>query len=1204
VPDESSLWLERARRIDPVCDRFEAAWQTGSPPRIEDFLEGWQGADRLALLRELVLLDLHFRRAAGEGCRTDDYLPRFPDLDPAWLAEALAAPSAVNTRLAPDSGAPVPPEPVTATVEALERTAMGGAGPDCISFRGNYELLDEVARGGMGVVLRARDPAFGRLLAVKVLLPLHRGEPELERRFLAEARLTGRLQHPGIPPAHELGRLADGRPFFAMKLVQGQTLEALLARRDSPADGLPRLLELFAAVCQAVAYAHSQGVIHRDLKPSNVMVGAFGEVQVMDWGLAKVLGTPEEEALSGRGANTTVTSRASAETVEGALLGTPAYMAPEQARGEVGRLDERADVFGLGAILCQILSGEPPYRGTGQKALQQAAKGDLVEAFAHLDACGADAELIRLAKTCLSPDRDSRPRDGRAVAEAVAAYQAGVQERLRAAELETARVTARAAAERKTRRRTVVMAAALLLLVLGGSGAGLWWYEHRAEQARARDAQTRAVRADLAEVIGLLREGKLAEAHTVLVRAEGRVGGGGPAPLLAEVQRLRDDLSVGEALDRIRLRKATIVDGRFDDASAERDYAALFREHGLEEEGENPGLVAERIKGSPIQAQLVAALDDRAIATKNRDRRIWLLEVARLADPGVRSDRFRDPVVWGQRETLERLAREANVAELSPQLLSALGLALQASEADPVPLWKAAQERHPADFWLNFHLANALRELEPEAAVGYYRAALAARPHTNAVHNNLGNVLKATGGVDEAIRHYRQATDIDPGYAKAHYNLGNALKAKDEVGEAIQHLRKSIELDPGFAPAHYNLGNLLYAKGEVETALRHYRQAIVLDPRDATAHYNLGTVLRARGEVPAAIQHYRQAIEIDPRFVKAHINLGNALKATGKVDEAIQHYRLAICLDPRSAQSWTNLGNTLFDLSRTNLGNPLFDLRRLDDAIQHFRQAIFLDSRSAKAHAGLGVALDIKGEVDEAIQHYSLAISLDPGLAEITLALGQAHLKQGRFAKAREATRHFLDLQPPTHRLYKLATQQLRQCERFLELDDKLSAILQNKAKPTNAAERLELAQLCQEHKKLYAAAVRFYTEAFNEQPRLAGDLRAGHRYNAACAAALAASSQGRDADHLTDPERARLRGRALVWLHADLAAWTGVVNTGTAQARAMVQSKLRHWQKDPDLASVRDQGAMAELPEAERAAWGKFWVEVEALLQRAGPAG
>jgi eukaryotic-like serine/threonine-protein kinase len=168
-----------------------------------------------------------------------------------------------------------------------------------IERAGRIHLLGEIARGGMGTVLRGHDPELGRELAVKVILPAHRDNPNLVRRFVGEARLAGQLQHPGIMPVYDLGQLADGRPFFTMKLIQGRTLADLLAGRADPGHDLPRFLRYFEAVCQAVGYAHARGVIHRDLKPVNVMVGAFGEVQVMDWGLAKRLedgpeGGPEQ----------------------------------------------------------------------------------------------------------------------------------------------------------------------------------------------------------------------------------------------------------------------------------------------------------------------------------------------------------------------------------------------------------------------------------------------------------------------------------------------------------------------------------------------------------------------------------------------------------------------------------------------------------------------------------------------------------------------------------------------------------------------------------------------------------------------------------------------------------------------------------------------------------------------------------------------
>jgi tetratricopeptide (TPR) repeat protein len=362
------------------------------------------------------------------------------------------------------------------------------------------ELLEEIARGGMGAILRARDSDIGRDVAVKVLLEDHQGKPQLAQRFLEEARIAGRLQHPGVAPVYALGRLPDGRPYFSMKLVKGRTLTTLMAERTEPGQERPRFLAIFEQVCQTLAYAHSKGVIHRDLKPSNVMVGAFGEVLVMDWGLAKVLtpdGTKAEPApepaapavsllRTPRGEDGDAGSDGS-ETRAGSVLGTPAYMAPEQACGEVADVDRRADVFGLGAILCEMLTGKPPFPGPSETALKKARRADLGDAFARLDGCGADAELIALAKRCLAPKPEDRPRDAGEVAAAVTEYQRSVAERLRRAELaraagearaEEARATAKQ--ERRARRLAVALAAAAVLLVVLGGGGWLWLQGQRA----------------------------------------------------------------------------------------------------------------------------------------------------------------------------------------------------------------------------------------------------------------------------------------------------------------------------------------------------------------------------------------------------------------------------------------------------------------------------------------------------------------------------------------------------------------------------------------------------------------------------------------------------------------------------------------------------------------------------------------------------
>jgi tetratricopeptide (TPR) repeat protein len=368
--------------------------------------------------------------------------------------------------------------------------------PATATGRGKYQVLGEIARGGMGAILKGRDTDLGRDLAIKVLLDSHRNDPELLGRFVEEAQIGGQLQHPGIVPVYELGWFSDGRPYFTMKLVKGQTLAALLQARAAPADDQPRFLAIFESVCQTLAYAHARGVIHRDLKPSNVMVGHFGEVQVMDWGLAKVVqagGAADDRGpgpATAAAVNTQRSGSARHASRAGSVLGTPAYMPPEQARGEIHEVSERADVFALGAMLCEILTGLPPYvAATHAETEHMAAHGDLAAAFTRLAESGGDGVLLDLARRCLAAAPVDRPRDAGEVSRAVTAYLAGVQEKLRSAEMDRARAHATAIEERKRRKVEFRMAAAILVALFAGiAGVAAQW--SRAE-ANLRTSQAR-----------------------------------------------------------------------------------------------------------------------------------------------------------------------------------------------------------------------------------------------------------------------------------------------------------------------------------------------------------------------------------------------------------------------------------------------------------------------------------------------------------------------------------------------------------------------------------------------------------------------------------------------------------------------------------------------------------------------------------------
>ncbi len=283
----------------------------------------------------------------------------------------------------------------------------------------------EIGRGGMSSVRRAFDHSLQRDTALKILDPRMGDTVDRAARFVEEARVTGQLEHPGIVPVHELGSDEEGTLYISMKLVQGRNLEELI---DLAGPGrllpgrLAEFLRVFAKVCEAVAFAHDRGVIHRDLKPANIMVGAFGQVYVMDWGIARLLpGSAAAEAarLDDEGA-------ATAEEQHGDVIGTPHYMAPEQARGQHDELDARTDVFALGATLYHILTGRPPYGGrTVFQVLMAATRRRLEPPEAAVTDGNVPPALARICMKAMAADPAERYGDALELQHAIEAFTQG-----------------------------------------------------------------------------------------------------------------------------------------------------------------------------------------------------------------------------------------------------------------------------------------------------------------------------------------------------------------------------------------------------------------------------------------------------------------------------------------------------------------------------------------------------------------------------------------------------------------------------------------------------------------------------------------------------------------------------------------------------------------------------------------------------------
>jgi tetratricopeptide (TPR) repeat protein len=455
----------------------------------------------------------------------------------------------------------------------------------------------------------------------------------------------------------------------------------------------------------------------------------------------------------------------------------------------------------------------------------------------------------------------------------------------------------------------------------------------------------------------------------------------------------------------------------------------------------------------------------------------------------------------------------------------------------------------------------------------------------------LGANLVDLGDPTAAEAVLREAQRLYPGDVWLNYALARCLEQLARREEAIRYYMAARSLRPETA---HELAHTLEEKGESDQAIAVFQDLARLRPKDSLHLGCLGRALQGRGRAPeakaaldGAIAAARAAIGLKRDNGDAHRALGNTLFQRGNLDEAIAEYREAIHRKPDYSRAHENLGNALYQR-----GN-------LDEAIAQYREAVRLRPDGADAHSHLGTALREQGKLDEAIAEYREAVRLRPDLLQAHADLGLVFRSRDQFAEAIAELRKARDLAKANPAFAQRLERDLTTTERQASLSARVAEVLAGKLKPANAAETLGFAQLCY-HKKLHGASARLWAEAFGAQPKLADDLPAQHRYNAACAAALAGCGQGKEDPPLDEATRARWRKQALDWLKADLAAWSKVVGSGSPQARSFASQMLHHWKVDHDLAGIRDEAAQAKLPEAEQKACRALWVEVDALLAKA----
>ncbi len=873
----------------------------------------------------------------------------------------------------------------------------------------------------------------------------------------------------------------------------------------------------------------------------------------MDWGLAKVLpqgGTADEPPLESDAPSLSVISTIrsgsdSDASGPGSVLGTPAYMAPEQAQGDTESIDERADVFGLGSILCELLTGRPAYVGPSSNAiLLKAMRGDTADALRRLDNCGADGELRSLAGDCLAAEAEERPRDAGEVARRLTAYISGVQDRLRAAELaraaeearaEEAQATAAAAeraraaeearadearaaamaadgrtrAERRARRMTVGLAASVLIAV--GLGVTGWtrMERDRLERISSRSGQ---VYAALQEATGLQGQARGAavgnlvpwiKALAAAQKARGLLEPGLDLSLHRHVESLLVNITgekegaeaVASTEESNRLMQDKLVDIRSakaddpDGSISDRDYLVAFQDAGIDVTTLPPAEAGARIQARParVAAALVSALDDWAAARRSR----------RYDRPGAL-----------------RLSEAATAADFAPWrvgLRQALDLSDRASRAKVLRDLAASTNPETAPAIDLDLLGTALAEVgEPKTAEEVLRAGRRRFPADVWLNFDLAHLLETQSRREEAVRYYSVARALRPETA---HELAHVLEAKGESVEAAAVFRELVRLRPDEASHWRCYGRLLKDRGDrpgskeaLDKAVAILRKRMKLRPNDSRVSMLLGITLQDQENLEAAIAEFRAAVRLRPKDSEAHHRLGWALDDQGNLAEGIIELRESIRLKSDSSYTHNSLGIALQSQGKlveaiaefqssirlrpdqayphNNLGIALSDQARIQEAIAEYKTAIRLKPDFAEAHDNLGTALSDTGKLEEAIAEYKTANRIKPELTEPHNGLGRALLSQGKLDDAIAEYLSAIRLKPDyalPHYNLGIALKQQGKVEKAI--DEYKAAI---RLKPDYVAAHNNLGGVLKDQDKLQEAIAEYKT-AIRLKPDFAG---------------------------------------------------------------------------------------------------------------------
>jgi len=847
---------------------------------------------------------------------------------------------------------------------------------------GRYLRPREIARGGMGVIYEAQDPDLGRTIALKVLDGGLDADPEVTAKFLREARITGQLDHPNIVPVHELGLAADGELYFSMKRIEGRSLAVLT---DELRDVRPRrqarlrLLGIFLKVCDAVRFAHARGVIHRDLKPANILVGQYGEVYVCDWGIAKIQGMADLKGAVARAPATDAGDGMS--TQDGTVMGTPQYMPPEQAMGEIAAIDTRSDIYSLGAILYTLATYERPFASDRPtEVIERAAMGAIEPPSTR----NPDADVPRELEAVILKAMAREPKDRYPT---VGDLAADVEAFLAGRTLAAVRYSLTQRATKWASRHKLAVAAAIVICLVGAGG-------HLANQRRAKlDLAAREARQldDLA-ALGVA----LARDRAMLATVEGP-----DAPPLVEPS--------GEPRAEALARWCEAHGRLLETLRRIAELARRAETEAVRAACRAPAVDAEQRKVALAAAARSAALGETALALLWVDRAgaAGLAEDERqaaLASIDAERRRRADEDVALARALLAR-ARETQLPGFFEQAVSAMvrrkSPDLVRLLLDPVHLESASElERELAIEVLGRLGDTHTRGADGRDAVERLVAALAATDpgvhlaHALALARALGFLGDARAYVclrdkqraagpesvfaqrsASALREIPLPSDLPAESGAASASADEALFERAQThlgrGEVDLALPLLVDLDARHPDRHTIASQLGYAwilRGEFERARAEHERAVRLAPDVAAYRANLGEALRRLGRFAEAETQLDRAIALAPELAPAWMRRGQLKSEVGRAAEALLDLDRALELAPRNALVMRYRGSTLVSLGRN------------DEAVRTLDAALGIDPNDAHAYLNRGSAHHNLGNHELALADYSAALRIEPTL--------------------------------------------------------------------------------------------------------------------------------------------------------------------------------------------------------------------------------